>query len=121
MTNGHEPGHFARQAQASKNYGAQKQATYGGSTSLYPRSTIEFPVMNNDDPKRVHPTQKPVELFRYLIRTYSDPTDHILDFCAGAGTTGVAARAEGRHATLIDSHPTFAAHMRRVFQTQWLA
>jgi site-specific DNA-methyltransferase (adenine-specific) len=44
----------------------------------------------------LHPTQKPVSLFRYLVRTYSNPGDVVLDNCMGSGTTGVAAIEEGR-------------------------
>lgn len=51
---------------------------------------------------RVHPTQKPVELMRYLIRTYTNPGDTVLDPCCGSGTTGVAAQAEGRNCVLIE-------------------
>jgi len=43
-----------------------------------------------------HPTQKPVDLFRYLIRTYSNPNDIVLDNCIGSGTTAIAALREGR-------------------------
>jgi site-specific DNA-methyltransferase (adenine-specific) len=46
-----------------------------------------------------HPTQKPVDLIRYLIRTYTNPGDLILDNCMGSGTTAVAAINEGRHFT----------------------
>lgn len=52
----------------------------------YPRSIIQF----NNDPKPVHPTQKPVALMEYLIRTYSNEGDTVLDNCMGSGTTGVA-------------------------------
>ena len=45
----------------------------------------------------MHPTQKPVELFRYLLRTYSNPGDTILDNTIGSGTTAVAALREKRH------------------------
>lgn len=44
-----------------------------------------------------HPTQKPVELIRYLIRTYTNEGDLILDNCIGSGTTAVAAIKEKRH------------------------
>lgn len=43
-----------------------------------------------------HPTQKPLDLIEYLVRTYSDPGDTVLDFCMGSGTTGVAAKKLGR-------------------------
>jgi site-specific DNA-methyltransferase (adenine-specific) len=46
--------------------------------------------------KGLHPTQKPVELMRYLIRTYSNVGDVILDNTMGSGTTGVAAIMENR-------------------------
>lgn len=45
----------------------------------------------------LHPTQKPVDLVRYLIRTYSDENDTILDNCSGSGTTAIAAYREKRH------------------------
>ncbi|WP_145412481.1 site-specific DNA-methyltransferase [Paenibacillus xylanexedens] len=45
----------------------------------------------------LHPTQKPVDLFRYLIRTYTNPGETVLDNCMGSGTTAVAATLEGRN------------------------
>ncbi len=45
----------------------------------------------------LHPTQKPVELFRYLVRTYTNEGDTILDNCMGSGTTAIAAIKEKRH------------------------
>lgn len=45
----------------------------------------------------VHPTQKPVVLFEYLIKTYSNEGDIILDNCMGSGTTAVACKQLGRH------------------------
>jgi site-specific DNA-methyltransferase (adenine-specific) len=45
----------------------------------------------------VHPTQKPVDLFRYLIRTYTNPGEVVLDNCMGSGTTAVAATLEERN------------------------
>lgn len=52
----------------------------------YPKAILEFPVVM----KPIHPTQKPVELFEYLIKTYSKENDLILDNCMGSGTTAVA-------------------------------
>ena len=49
------------------------------------------------DTDTFHPTQKPVNLIRYLIATYSNPGDTILDNCMGSGTTAVAAIREKRH------------------------
>ena len=44
-----------------------------------------------------HPTQKPVALVEYLIRTYTDEGDTVLDNCIGSGTTAIAAIRSGRH------------------------
>ena len=64
----------------------------------YPRSIItERTVLNNSKDKVAHPTQKPVDLIAYLIRTYSNPGDTILDNTIGSGTTAVAALREKRH------------------------
>jgi site-specific DNA-methyltransferase (adenine-specific) len=45
----------------------------------------------------LHPTQKPVALMEYLIRTYSNPGETVLDNCMGSGTTGVACKNLGRN------------------------
>ena len=53
--------------------------------------------MPNPRVKGGHPTQKPVELMAWLIKTYSNPNDVVLDCCMGSGTTGVAAVQTGRN------------------------
>lgn len=58
----------------------------------YPRSVLEF----SNDAKSVHPTQKPVALMEYLIKTYTNGGDVVLDNCMGSGTTGVACINTGR-------------------------
>lgn len=68
----------------------------GGQTRRYPRTVIKIPVINNDDPLKWHPTQKPVELAEYFIKTYSNEEDIILDNCMGSGSTGVACVYTGR-------------------------
>lgn len=64
----------------------------------HPKSVMRF----NREPAPIHPTQKPVELMRYLVRTYTNPGDTILDPCCGSGTTGVAAMLDGRNCVLIE-------------------
>ena len=59
----------------------------------FPRSVVKFP---NDNHNSLHPTQKPLELCRYLIRTYSREGDLVLDNCCGSGTSLLAAKFEGR-------------------------
>jgi len=56
---------------------------------------------------RVHPTQKPVELMRYLVRTYTNPGDVVLDPCMGSGTTCLAAKLEGRGYIGIEREPKY--------------
>lgn len=96
MTDGHEPGHAATRRVFTPNYGAQRPTSYGGSTQRYPRSVLRFPIVNNDDPGKVHPTQKPEGLMAYFVRTYAPEGGTVLDFAMGSGTTGVAALNTGR-------------------------
>ena len=58
----------------------------------YPTQLLEF-----KSEKGIHPTQKPVALMEYLIKTYSNEGMTVLDFCAGSGTTGVAAKNLNRN------------------------
>jgi len=57
--------------------------------------------------KGLHPTQKPVALLEYLIRTYTNEGETVLDFTAGSGTTGVAAVNTNRHFIGIEKDPTY--------------
>jgi site-specific DNA-methyltransferase (adenine-specific) len=68
----------------------------GGSTTRYPRDVLQFPVINNDDPLKFHPTQKPVPLIEYFIKTYSNEGDVILDNCMGSGSTIIACKNTNR-------------------------
>lgn len=65
----------------------------------YPSSVIRFSNPNNGT---VHPTQKPLDLMQWLIRTYTNPGDLILDFTMGSGTTLEAAKLENRRAVGIE-------------------
>ena len=59
--------------------------------------------------KQAHPTQKPVALFEYLIRTYTDEGMTVLDNCAGSGTTAIAAERTGRKWVCIERDPEYFA------------
>ena len=74
------------------NYGYAKAAKVVTDEEC-PRDIIAF----DRDADSFHPTQKPVDLLRYLIRTYSNEGDTILDNCMGSGTTAVACIKEKRH------------------------
>lgn len=73
----------------------------------YPRSALDFSTAYHAREAGLHPTQKPVGLMEYLIRTYSNTGELILDNCAGSGTTGIAAARTGRHAVLIEREPKY--------------
>lgn len=61
----------------------------------YPKNLLSISNANQRD--RVHPTQKPVELMEYFIKTYSTEGQIVLDFTMGSGTTGVACKNLNRH------------------------
>lgn len=65
--------------------------------SRYPLDVIAFQTCNGSKDRPVHPTQKPVLLLEYLIRTYTDEGDTVLDNCMGVGSTGVACVNTARH------------------------
>ena len=65
----------------------------------FPKSIINI---DRDYDKILHPTQKPVELIRYLIRTYTNDGDTVLDSCCGSGTTAIAAIREKRNWICIE-------------------
>jgi site-specific DNA-methyltransferase (adenine-specific) len=85
-------GKVTKQGGNSNNYGKRKTEDYVQEFTNYPRSVLEIP----SEGSNLHPTQKPLALMDYLIRTYSNPGHTILDNCMGSGTTGVAAIRCGR-------------------------
>lgn len=80
-------------------------AEYVQEFTNYPKQLLEI----SRDREKVHPTQKPVALMEYLIRTYTNPGDVVLDNCMGSGTTGVAARNTGRRFIGIERDPGYFA------------
>jgi len=87
----------------SPNYGAGTTKKYIQKYTGYPTQLLLFKVVQ----RVLHPTQKPVALFEYLIKTYSNEGDLILDNCAGSGTTGVACINTKRNYILIEKDPTY--------------
>ena len=76
-------------------------------TDKNPQSILVF--SKQSDGKYIHPTQKPVALMEYLIRTYTNPGETVLDFTFGSGTTGVAAANTGRRFIGIERDPDYFA------------
>ena len=74
-------------------------------THRYPTNVIE--VSNASQKGKVHPTQKPVALMEYLIKTYTNEGETVLDFTMGSGTTGVACKNLNRHFIGIEIDPEY--------------
>ncbi len=91
----------------SKNYGSSgafgeqnKDINNKGYNELFPKSIIT--ISNATQKGKINPTQKPVKLLEYLIRTYTKENDLILDFSAGSGTTGIACEELNRKWVMIE-------------------
>lgn len=89
-TTGHKPANsYTKHQDDGSNYGETKVGiSGGGQTDRYPRSVQVF----KTDKQKVslHPTQKPVALLEYLIKTYTQEGETVLDFTFGSGSTGIA-------------------------------
>ena len=72
----------------------------------YPKTILDFSLAGLRI-GRQHPTQKPVALFEYLIKTYTNEGDLVLDNVAGSGTTGVAALNTNRNYILMEKEPEY--------------
>lgn len=79
----------------SGNYGEIKHLKDNYNDDYYPTSILEF--SNANVRGRLHPTQKPVALMEYLIKTYTNECETVLDNCMGSGTTGVACKNLNRN------------------------
>lgn len=87
--NRHKPG------DTGDNYGENKHDySFDNKGTRFPRSVLKFDSVPSNE--QSHPTQKPIALFEYLIRTYTNEGDIVLDNCMGSGTTAVAAINTGR-------------------------
>ncbi len=82
--------------------GRVKKVQTKNNGTRYPRSVIQFKRETG-----LHPTQKPVALFEYLIKTYTNEGDLVLDNCMGSGTTGVACKNLNRNFIGIELDPEY--------------
>lgn len=87
----------------SSNYGAHTPSARVNQGRRCPTTDLLFP----RDPDRIHPTQKPVALFAYLIRTYTLPGALVLDNCSGVATTAIACLREARRSICIEKDPHY--------------
>ena len=106
ITDGHIPTNSAKGCSNGKAYfGMNKRNYSGGKTTRYPINILEFDCVDNYS--RLHSAEKPVALCEYLIRTYTNEGDLVLDNCAGSGTTGVACKNTGRDYIPIEKEPEY--------------
>lgn len=105
-TSGHVRKTATKRADLTPVYGAQNfDALPYDSTERYPRSVITFP--SDKQRSNLHPTQKPLALCDYFVRTYTNAGDTVLDNCMGSGTTGVAAVQAARRFIGIERDPIY--------------
>lgn len=101
-----DPYKITRTGQDPGNYNKQSPSTKVNDGFRHPKTIIKY---SNPRRKGNHPTEKPVELLLYLVNTYSNPGDVILDCCMGHGSTGVAALSANRTFMGIDINKEYIA------------
>jgi DNA modification methylase len=112
-TTGHKPiNKYTKKAAISNKtelYGKMsKDVSGGGETDRYPRSVLKFASdkQKNKLDGTIHSTQKPRALVRYMLDTYSEPGDVVLDFTTGSGTTNLECMVSGRISIGIEKDET---------------
>jgi site-specific DNA-methyltransferase (adenine-specific) len=96
--------------------GVRKERIHDNKGFGYPKNLLTL--SNANQKNRIHSTQKPVALMEYLIRTYTNAGEAVLDFTMGSGTTGVAAKNLGRSFIGIELDPEyFHAASKRIADT----
>ena len=91
---------YNKEGDGSQVYGKESRDTFYDSDERYPTGIIEISTANQHG--KVHPTQKPVALMEYLIKTYTNEGETVLDFTAGSFTTGVACVNLNRKGIMIE-------------------
>ena len=107
-TTGHKPiNSYTKYVKTQNNteiYGEMKQEiSGGGETDRYPRSVLTF--ASDKQKSKLHSTQKPLSLIEYMIKTYTNEGDLILDNTAGSGTTGLGAKNLKRDYIMMEQDP----------------
>lgn len=91
ITDGHIPTNSAKGCSKGKAYHGTNIRDYEGKkTTRFPTNILDFKCVDNYS--RLHSAEKPVDLLEYLIKTYTDDGDTVLDNCMGSGSTGVACK-----------------------------
>ena len=97
------PNHF-KYKKGDKVYGEQKEHSNKSNYTNYPSNLLQY---SNGNHNSLHPTQKPLALIEYMIRTYSNEGDLILDNTCGSGTTGLGANNLNRNYIMMEQDPKY--------------
>ena len=102
-------GHERKVSSSSHKVNCKKTEVYGehgltsyDSTERYPRDVLKYPT--DKQKKALHPTQKPVALLEYFLKTYTKEGDWVLDFTSGSGSLGEACLNTNRNCILIEKY-----------------
>ncbi len=109
----HSEGQASRRELTNRNYGkwARLPDIQSGNTFKFPRSIIS--IQKPHPSKAQHPTEKPVTLCEWLIRTYTNEGETVLDNCLGSGTTALACFQTNRHCIGMELDPTYISLARK--------
>lgn len=102
------------------NMGKQNPTQYNP-TKVNPKTVLKFKsIPNTPKGSKLHSTQKPVALMEYLIKTYTNENETVLDFTMGSGSTGVAAKNTNRNFIGIEKDPNyFNIAQKRIKETEY--
>ncbi|MCP4764472.1 MAG: site-specific DNA-methyltransferase [archaeon] len=105
-THGHKKKTATKGAVNSECYGKAVKTVSYNSTERYPRSVLKI---SSDKQKtgKMHPTQKPLELMEYFIKTYTKENETVLDFCSGSSTTAIACENLNRKWMMIEKEEKY--------------
>lgn len=103
MRTGFKP-YTARHRSNTENYNAHNECL---TISQGERNPIQLLNINCNSKEKLHPTQKPVPLIEYLVKTYTNEGQYVLDFTAGSGTTGIACMQLNRKCVLIEKEEKY--------------
>ena len=106
ITDGHIPTNSAKGCSNGQAYhGINKRDYEGGKTTRYPTNILEFSCVDNYS--RLHSSEKPLDLIKYLINTYTNENDMVLDNTMGSGTTCLASKELNRKFIGIEKEPKY--------------
>lgn len=113
VSQNHSKKGYSYKNKTSSLYNVEGGVDFNWSEFVHANSVLLCNVVGNRDKEKCHPTQKPVALMEYFIKTYSNEGDTVLDFTMGSGTTGVACQRLNRNFVGIELDPQYFADADR--------